>query len=256
MPHARRGTPLVADNTSGVAGGAYSSGTRMVASVTSLRSWLLPLLWLLMSMNRTCSWTSCAKAVSPRDDGCYLGALGGTPVEDCRHLDLRDAGDLSGTGVRFVPIAHHGNTASSPEEAAAVRDLIAQLTGATFVDHRRRRHTISHGDIAVITPYNAQVARLDRVPPPDVGRGTVDRYQGKTAAVVIISLAARSAETAPRGLDFLLDRNRLNVALSRARAAVFVVGSPQLMNAAPTTIRTIEAANDLCVVTAGADLPG
>ena len=146
--------------------------------------------------------------------------------------------------MRFVPIAHHGNTASSPEEAAAVRDLIAQVTGATFVDHRRRRHTISHGDIAVITPYNAQVARLDRVPPPDVGRGTVDRYQGKTAAVVIISLAARSAETAPRGLDFLLDRNRLNVALSRARAAVFVVGSPQLMNAAPTTIRTIEAAND------------
>ena len=62
-------------------------------------------------------------------------------VEDCRHLDLRDAGDLSGTGVRFVAIAHHSNASSSPEEAAAVRDLVAQLIGATFVDHRRRRHT-------------------------------------------------------------------------------------------------------------------
>lgn len=77
-------------------------------------------------------------------------------VENCRHLDLRDAGELSGTRVRFVPIAHHGNTASSPEEAAAVRDLVAQLTGATFVDHRRRTHTLTHRGIAVITPYNAQ----------------------------------------------------------------------------------------------------
>lgn len=74
--------------------------------------------------------------------------------------------------------------------------------------------------------------------------------------MVIISLTASSAETAPRGLDFLLDPDRLNLALSRARAAVFVVGAPQLMNAAPTTIRPIEAANDLCVITGSADLAG
>ncbi|MFO7960823.1 MAG: TM0106 family RecB-like putative nuclease [Nitriliruptoraceae bacterium] len=169
-------------------------------------------------------------------------------VDGCRHLDLRDAGPLGGTGVRFVPVTHSGNASSSPEEAEVVRDLVEQLTGATFVDHERRERTITHEDIAVITPYNAQVARLDRALPPGVGRGTVDRYQGKTAAVVIISLAASSADDAPRGLDFLLDRNRLNVALSRARAAVFVVGSPELMDASPSTIRAIEAANDLSVI--------
>ena len=172
-------------------------------------------------------------------------------VDDCRYLDLRDAGLLDGTGVRFVPVTHSGNAASSPEEAEVVRGLVERLTGATFVDHKQEACTIRHDHIAVITPYNAQVARLDHVLPTGVGRGTVDRYQGKTAAVVIISLAASSADDAPRGLDFLLDRNRLNVALSRARAAVFVVGSPELMNAAPSTIRAIEAANDLCVIASG-----
>ena len=171
-------------------------------------------------------------------------------VDGCRHLDLRDAGHLDGTGVRFIPVAHRSNASSSPEEAEVVRDFVEQLTGATFVDHERRERTIGHEDIAVITPYNAQVARLARALPRDVGRNTVDRYQGRTAAVVIISLAASSADDAPRGLDFLLDRNRLNVALSRARAAVFVVGSPELMDAAPSTIRAIEAANDLCIIAA------
>ena len=172
-------------------------------------------------------------------------------VDSCQLLDLRDAGDLDGPGVRFLPVAHTGNSSSSPEEADVVRKLVDQLLGATFIDQKGRSFTIDGQGSAVITPYNAQVARLEQVLPDEVRRGTVDRFQGKTAAVVIVSLAASSADDAPRGLDFLLDRNRLNVALSRARAAVLVVGSPALMDAAPLTIRTIEVANDLCRVADG-----
>ncbi len=100
-------------------------------------------------------------------------------------------------------------------------------------------------DILIVAPYNAQVS--------DLGRrlrkarvGTVDKFQGQEAPLVIYSLTTSSPEDAPRGMEFLYSLNRLNVATSRARAAVVVVGSPRLLEPECRTPRQMQLANALC----------
>src|SRR5690606_4942614 len=92
-----------------------------------------------------------------------------------------------------------------------------------------RRLTAS--DLRIVAPYNAQVNRLsERISARGVPVGTVDKFQGQEAPVVIYSMAASSPEDAPRGMEFLYSLNRLNVATSRARCAAIVVGSPRLLS--------------------------
>jgi len=128
---------------------------------------------------------------------------------------------VSGTapGLIAVPVDHRANSSSSIEEARKVLEIASQqvkLVGAT--------------EVLIVAPYNAQVdlihELLDVEGLKEVAVGTVDKFQGREAMVVIVSLAASSALDAPRGLDFLLDRNRLNVALSRAKANCYLVYSP------------------------------
>jgi uncharacterized protein len=95
--------------------------------------------------------------------------------------------------------------------------------------------------------YNAQVAALNEAIPALTGRiGTVDRFQGQEAAVVIYSMTSSSPEDAPRGMDFLYDRHRFNVATSRARALCILVGSPALFAPECKTPRQIRRANGFC----------
>ena len=75
--------------------------------------------------------------------------------------------------------------------------------------------------------YNLQVRKL-RQRFPDMRVGTVDKFQGQEAPFVILSMAASSAESAPRGVEFLFSKNRLNVAISRAQVLAIVVASPKL----------------------------
>ena len=151
-------------------------------------------------------------------------------------------------GLRAVPVRHHGNTTSSPEEAAAVVALVADLVGREWtgaeggvgdaaVIHPPR--PLRADDIIVITPYNAQQVEVEEALAAagfaDVPVGTVDRFQGKEAVVAILTLAASSGREAPRGLEFLLLRNRINVAISRAMQAAFVLFSPALFDDLPRT---------------------
>ncbi|ODU52556.1 MAG: DNA helicase [Microbacterium sp. SCN 70-10] len=151
-------------------------------------------------------------------------------------------------GLRAVPVRHHGNTTSSPEEAAAVVALVADLVGREWtgaeggvgdaaVIHPPR--PLRADDIIVITPYNAQQVEVEEALTAagfaDVPVGTVDRFQGKEAVVAILTLAASSGREAPRGLEFLLLRNRINVAISRAMQAAFVLFSPALFDDLPRT---------------------
>ena len=124
-------------------------------------------------------------------------------------------------GLISVPVHHRANASSSIEEAEAVLEIAktqAAKLGAT--------------EVLIVAPYNAQVdlirSMLDEAGLKAVAVGTVDKFQGREAMVVIVSLAASSALDAPRGLDFLLDRNRLNVAISRAKANCYLVYSPLL----------------------------
>jgi uncharacterized protein len=101
-------------------------------------------------------------------------------------------------------------------------------------------------DILVVAPYNAQVALLRELLPEGARIGTVDKFQGQEAPVVIVSLTTSSTQLAPRGMQFLYSRNRLNVAVSRAQALTVMVGSPELLAAPCRSVEEIRLANGLC----------
>lgn len=144
-------------------------------------------------------------------------------------------------GVHPVPVLHVGNSTASPEEAEAVVELVRDLIGRSWSDPEvgRDDEPLGEDDIIVVTPYNAQLAEVRALLDADGYRGvrvgTVDKFQGQEAAVSIVSLAASSAVDVPRGMSFLLMKNRLNVAISRAKWAAFLVHSPELTEFLPTT---------------------
>ncbi|HLS46425.1 MAG TPA: TM0106 family RecB-like putative nuclease [Ornithinicoccus sp.] len=155
-------------------------------------------------------------------------------------------GELSGSGLRWVPVPHLASVSESPEEAETVADLIRDLLAGTWTDHEGRVSPLSLADILVVTPYNAQVKLLRDRLPEGARVGTVDKFQGQQAPVVIFSMASSSAQDAPRGVGFLLDSHRLNVAVSRARALAVVVGSPELLNAPVRDPEQLRLVNALC----------
>jgi uncharacterized protein len=104
------------------------------------------------------------------------------------------------------------------------------------------------GDILVVAPYNAHVGRLRATLPEGARVGTVDKFQGQEAPVALYSMASSSVEDAPRGVSFLYDLHRLNVAISRARCVAIVVGSPALLDAAVSTPDQLRSVNGLIAV--------
>ena len=136
-----------------------------------------------------------------------------------------------GTGLRFMPVEHEGNTSESEEEVRVVAELVDQLLRgeSSWTDAHGLRKPIRPQDVLVVAPYNAHVNALRAALPAGVSIGTVDKFQGQEAPIVIYSTATSTAEDAPRGMTFLYSPNRLNVATSRARCLAIWVGSPALL---------------------------
>ncbi len=165
------------------------------------------------------------------------------------HQRLAGLGELEGSGVRVVDVDHDGNRNSSMEEIEVVADLVARLTapGALWVDEKGIAVQMTSEDVLVVAPYNAQVSRLaERLEPTGVRVGTVDKFQGQQAPVVIYSMATSRPEDAPRGMEFLYSLNRLNVATSRARCVAILVANPRLFEPECRTPRQMKLANALC----------
>jgi uncharacterized protein len=163
-------------------------------------------------------------------------------IEACAERTTSD-----GVGVRWLAIEHEGNRVDSDEEADVIANEIERLVGHTFTDVGRDPRPIAHGDVMVVAPYNAQVRLLrERLPAP-VEVGTVDKFQGREAIVVFYSMASSSGEDVPRGLEFLLSRNRLNVAVSRAQCLAYVACSPRLLEVDCRTVEHLRLANALCL---------
>ena len=170
-------------------------------------------------------------------------------------------------GVHPVPVLHVGNSTASPEEAEAVVEIVRDLLGRSWSDPGAGRDDdpLGEDDVIVVTPYNAQLAEvralLDAAGHRGVRVGTVDKFQGQEAAIAIVSLAASSAVDVPRGMSFLLMKNRLNVAISRAKWAAYLVHSPELTEFLPTTpsgvgelsafIRLVEDADETAALPVG-----
>jgi uncharacterized protein len=144
-------------------------------------------------------------------------------------------------GLHPVSVEHVGNATTSPEEAEAVVRIVRESISRSWTDPAAGRDDtpLAAADVIVVTPYNAQLAEvreaLGAAGFPEVRVGTVDKFQGQEAAIAIVSLAASSAADVPRGMSFLLSTNRLNVAISRAKWAAYLVHSPELTEFLPTT---------------------
>ena len=128
-------------------------------------------------------------------------------------------------------MTHAGNTNASAEEAECVAALIRELlaAGAAWVDRQGVQERLTLDDVLVVAPYNAHVAVLRSTLPADARVGTVDKFQGQEAPIVIYSMATSTADEAPRGMEFLYSLHRLNVATSRARCVAAIVASPTLL---------------------------
>ncbi|MGN0040223.1 TM0106 family RecB-like putative nuclease [Rhodococcus sp. (in: high G+C Gram-positive bacteria)] len=193
----------------------------------------------------------CARVSDLSYDGRLLSK---TEVTSARALD----GVLP--GVHTVRVDHRGNATCSEEESTEIVRQVDKLLGAAWTgDPDMPARPLDEADILVVAPYNAQVASirtalsaagLERVPV-----GTVDKFQGRQAAVVLVSMTASALEDVPRGMSFLLSRNRLNVALSRGQWCAIVVQSGVLTDYLPTTPDALAELGAFLRLTGGCDDP-
>ncbi|WP_405134963.1 AAA domain-containing protein [Nocardia sp. NBC_01388] len=150
------------------------------------------------------------------------------------------ARDLEGIapGVRTVTVEHHGNSTESAEEAREIVRQVRSLLGLPWQTGAVTRPLHPH-DILVVAPYHAQVARirtlLSRARIEDVLVGTADHFQGREAAVVLVSMTTSAPKDAPHGIGTLLSRHWLTSAISRAMWSAVIVRSPLLTEYLPTT---------------------
>ncbi|KTD02284.1 TM0106 family RecB-like putative nuclease [Fluoribacter gormanii] len=148
-------------------------------------------------------------------------------------------------GIIPVPVMHEGNTQASDEEVQKIVLLTRELLGRTFKDNNSQK-IISWEDILFVAPYNHQVNKLKIALGEQAKVGSVDKFQGQEAPIVFLSMCASNADESPRGLSFLFDKNRINVAISRAQCLAIIVYSPSLLDATPTNIEQIEMMNVFC----------
>jgi len=177
----------------------------------------------------------------------YEGKLHSKPGLEQR--ELRNTGLIDGAGLWVLPVDHEGNQNCAPEEVDVIEILVDRLlaTGAEWIERAGIATPITAAHILIVAPYNSQVALLgDRLESRGVRVGTVDKFQGQQAPIVIYSMATSAPEDAPRGMEFLYSLNRLNVATSRAQCACILVASPRLFAPECKTPRQMQLANALC----------
>jgi uncharacterized protein len=148
-------------------------------------------------------------------------------------------------GLFYVPVEHEGNVYESAEEEDRIASLVNDLLRASVRSAEGATRRLTPEDILIVAPYNLQVRRLERRL-SGIRVGSVDKFQGQEAAVVILSMCASAGDSSPRGIEFLFNRNRLNVAISRAQTLAIVVGSPALARTACTTIEQMRLVNLYC----------
>lgn len=216
--------------------------------------------------NLSClEWILGEHATVPEDRGIFLSVTRRMHPKICQfiseqvyenrltsHLDTelqRVAGTvLPEAGAYWVPVEHTGNSQRSDEEVIAIKSTIENLLIGSWTDKNGKTRLVERSDIIVVAPYNAQVNALRSSLPSDVRVGTVDKFQGQEAPICLVSMTASSAEDAPRGVDFLLSINRINVAISRAKGLALVFGSQRLRESKCETVEKVKMVNTLCAL--------
>ncbi|MCB0877760.1 MAG: TM0106 family RecB-like putative nuclease [Thermoleophilia bacterium] len=181
-------------------------------------------------------------------DTYYAGRLSAHPSTSEQLVVVPARPQLPHAGTHLLACEHSGRLIDSPEEVEAIARLVADLLDpAARVVARpgEPERALAPRDIIVVAPYNAQRRALQAALGDSIRVGTVDKFQGKEAAVAIVSMTASSRDELPRGLEFLLDPHRLNVAISRARALAVVVASPALLATDAASLHEMRLLNDL-----------
>lgn len=151
-------------------------------------------------------------------------------------------------GAFWVPVAHEGNAQVAPEEVEAIQAAVEELLTGAWTEKDGVTRPIRQSDIIVVAPYNAQVNALREALPEAIRVGTVDKFQGQEAPVCLVSMTASSAEETSRGMEFLFSLNRINVAVSRAKALALIFGAPRLREAKCESVEQMRLVNTLCAV--------
>ena len=153
-------------------------------------------------------------------------------------------------GVVSYPVEHAGCSVRSVQEAQAVVDCVRELLGREWVPAAGAEpRPLAAEDCIVVAAYNAQVdcvrealiaAGLADSSGAGVRVGTVDKFQGQEAAVVLVSLASSRVDSG-RGTGFVLSPNRLNVAVSRGQWRAVLVHSPWVARSVPQDVEEVLA---------------
>jgi len=174
----------------------------------------------------------------------YDGRLGSDEATMAHFVDPKGPIIRKASGICFVPVEHEGNTQASDEEVDMIRRIARELIGTPiWPDEEDRPRTVTLNDILFVAPYNFQVNKLKAALGPRARVGSVDKFQGQEAPVVILSMCTSDAAESPRGIEFLFSKNRLNVAISRAQALAIVIANPKLANTAVTSLEQMQQIN-------------
>jgi uncharacterized protein len=181
-------------------------------------------------------------------DAVYEGRLEPHPItaERCLTRPKGSKGFERSSGVVFVPVEHEGNAQCSDEEVDTIATITKELLDWQFRGPDGTSRKLSMADILLVAPYNMQVRRLQQRLGPKARVGSVDKFQGQESPVVVVSMCASSLEDCPRGAEFLLNPNRINVAVSRAQCLAIVVGCPAIMKARCQNIEQMRLVNLFC----------
>jgi uncharacterized protein len=168
---------------------------------------------------------------------------------DCARQILKLRGPSSPVlkphGIRLLPMNHAGCSQASVAEVDEVETLFAELLGTAYIDRAGNEGVLGLDNILVVAPYNMQVNALQARLPGGARVGTVDKFQGQEAEVVIVSLTTSSPDDLPRHVDFFYSKNRLNVAISRARTLAIVLANPRLLELDAKTVEHLRLVNTL-----------
>lgn len=142
-----------------------------------------------------------------------------------------------------MPVRHESNTYGADEEVKKIKLLLDELVGRIFVDKDGEERVISLCDVLFVAPYNYQVKKLKQAFGEDAKVGSVDKFQGQEAPIVILSMCTSDPSESPWDIDFLFDKNRLNVTISRAQSLAIVVANPDIGLTITSSVAQMEKIN-------------
>jgi uncharacterized protein len=182
-------------------------------------------------------------------ESIYEGRLGSIPECANQKIALPISGGVfvkKESGIVFTGIEHEGNIQQSDEEVERVVVIYNEMVGRPFTAKDGTTRPVELADFLFIAPYNAQVRALKRALPKGARVGSVDKFQGQEAPICVLSLCSSYGEYGSRGLRFILDRSRINVAISRAKCLAIVVGDPHIANSPAGSFSEMMLMNLFC----------